>query len=81
MSWFEFERIDLAITSILANQLVASESERARDHCQSDAYGQSEFFVQSFSDWLTILCLAVFRLITDVITNSNYLQTQTVSPG
>ena len=35
VSRFEFERIDLAITSLLANQPVASESERARDQCQS----------------------------------------------
>ena len=32
-----FERSDLAITSLLANQPVASESECARDHCQSAA--------------------------------------------
>ena len=30
-----FERTDLAITSLLANQPVASESERARNQCQS----------------------------------------------
>ena len=37
VSRFEFERIDLAlaITSLLANQPVASESERTRDQCQS----------------------------------------------
>ena len=37
VSRFEIERIDLAITSLLANQPVASESERARDQCQSAA--------------------------------------------
>ena len=36
-SRFEFERIDLAITSLLSNQPVALESERARDQCQSAA--------------------------------------------
>ena len=93
--------------SLLANQLVASESELARDHA-----GQSEFFVPisrfqtyylplqycyrqltvsivsielvsaiyPFSDWLTILCLAVIRLFTDLITNSNHLQITTVTP-
>ena len=35
MSRFEFERIDLSITSLLANQQFASKSERARDQCQS----------------------------------------------
>ena len=34
---FEFERIDLAITLVLANQPVTSESECARDQCQSAA--------------------------------------------
>ena len=34
VSRFEFERIDLAIASLLANQPVASDSERARDQCQ-----------------------------------------------
>ena len=34
VSRFEFERIDLAITSLLGNQLVASESEHTRDQCQ-----------------------------------------------
>ena len=37
VSRFEFEQIDLAITSVLANQPVASESERARDQYQSAA--------------------------------------------
>ena len=31
VSRFEFERIDLAMASLLANQPVVSESERARD--------------------------------------------------
>ena len=34
---FEFERIDLASNSLPTNQPVASESERARDQCQSTA--------------------------------------------
>ena len=34
---FEFEQIGLAMTSLLANQPVESESERARDQCQSAA--------------------------------------------
>ena len=37
VSWFEFEQIVLAITSLLANQSIALESERARDQCQSAA--------------------------------------------
>ena len=37
LSRFEFERIDLAITSLLANQPAASKSERARDQRQSSA--------------------------------------------
>ena len=37
MSRFQFERIDLAIASLLANQPVASESEHAHDQCQSAA--------------------------------------------
>ena len=37
VSRFEFERIDLAIASLPANQPVASESERAPDPCQSAA--------------------------------------------
>ena len=32
----------------------------------------------SFSEWLTVFCLAVFTLFTDLISNSNCLQTQTV---
>ena len=47
MSRFEFEQIDLAVTSPLANQPVASESERSRDQCQSVAVtgrgGQADF--------------------------------------
>ena len=34
VSRFEFERIDLAITPLLANQPVASEPERVREQCQ-----------------------------------------------
>ena len=45
MSRFEFERIDLAMASLLANELVASDSERAYDQSQSEATGQSELFV------------------------------------
>ena len=37
VSRIEFEQIDLAITSLLANHPVASESEHARDQCQSSA--------------------------------------------
>ena len=37
VSRFEFKRIDPGIASLLANQLVASDSERAPDHCQSAA--------------------------------------------
>ena len=37
VSWSEFEQTDLAITSLLANQPVASESERARHQCQRAA--------------------------------------------
>ena len=37
VSRFEFERIDLAITSPLANWPVASESKSARDQCHSAA--------------------------------------------
>ena len=36
MSRFELERIDLAITSLTANEPVASEPECARDQCQSE---------------------------------------------
>ena len=35
VSRFEFERIDLAIASLLANQVVTSESEHAGDQCQN----------------------------------------------
>ena len=35
LSRFEFERVANAITSLMANQPVASESVRARDQCQS----------------------------------------------
>ena len=37
VSRFEFARIDLAVTSLLANQPVASESEHAHDQCQRAA--------------------------------------------
>ena len=37
MSRFEFERIDLAIIPLLANQPVTSEPECGRDQCQSAA--------------------------------------------
>ena len=37
VSRFEFEQIDLAIASLLANQLVVSDSECTRDQCQSTA--------------------------------------------
>ena len=37
VSRFEFTWIDLALASLLANQPVASESERARDHWQCAA--------------------------------------------
>ena len=37
VSRFEFERIDLAIASLMANQRVESESERALDQCQNAA--------------------------------------------
>ena len=37
VSRFEFERIDLAITSLMANQPVASEQEHTRDQCKSAA--------------------------------------------
>ena len=32
------------------------------------------------SDWLTVFCLAVFKLFTYLIRNSNCLQTQTMAP-
>ena len=37
VSRVEFTRIDLAMTWLLANQLVTSESERAREQCQCAA--------------------------------------------
>ena len=37
VSQFKFARINIAVTSPLANQPVSSESECARDHCQSVA--------------------------------------------
>ena len=43
VSRFEFERIDLAITSLLANQPVASESERASDQCKNSCHSHSRF--------------------------------------
>ena len=36
--------------------------------------------IEPFSDWLTMLYLAVFRLFTDLITNSTRFQTQIVTP-
>ena len=45
---FEFERIDLAITSLLINQPVASESERTRDQCQTTAVTHSAHLSFSF---------------------------------
>ena len=47
VSQFEFDRIDLAIISLLVNQPVVSEPERARDLFQSATITavQSEFFV------------------------------------
>ena len=47
-SRFEFKRIDLAITSLLSNQPVALESERARDQCQSAAVTPPVKFSFSF---------------------------------
>ena len=93
VSRFRFTWIDLAVTSLLANQPVASESGHARDRCLravvTPQVNLSFSFLSrvprhlnySFSDWLTILCLAVFTLFTDLITNSNCLQIQTVTPG
>ena len=62
LSRFEFDRIDLAITSLWANQPVASESERARDQCQRAAVtpaGQSQFFVP-------VSCLQTYLLFCEI---------------
>ena len=48
MSRFEFERIDLAVTSLMANRPVASEPEHACDQCQRVAVTPPvnlEFFI------------------------------------
>ena len=59
MSRFEFERIDLAMTSLLDNQPVALESEPANDQCQN----------ASVTTWINLTvsivvsAMAVFRLV------------------
>ena len=78
VSRFEFERIDLAMTSLLANQPVASESERAWDQCQSEAVTppcQSECFVpaydlEAFNRLYAINCLSNWREMVMEITRS-----------
>ena len=98
MARCEFEWIDLAMTSLLANQPVASESERAHDKCHSAAVtppvNWSFSFLSRVSiDFIAIVSIVisaiaiirqvdkqtVFRLFTDLITNSNCLQTPTVT--
>ena len=101
VSQFKFTWIDLALTSLLANQPVASESGLARDQCLRAVVTPQvnlsfSIFIEhcrqltvsivvspySFSDWLTVFCLAVLNIVfTGQITNSNCLQTQTVTPG
>ena len=95
---FSLQRIELAITSVsslVTNQFVASDSQRARNHSQSSVVtprvNMSFSFISRFSRHLidlpvriavlllVIFCLAVFRLFTDLITNSIRLQTQPVT--
>ena len=52
VSRFEFERIDRAITSLLANQPVALESECARDQCQSAVVTLPVNLSFSFLSWV-----------------------------
>ena len=110
VSRFEFTWIDLAVTSLLANQPVASESSRARYQCLHAAVTLPVNLSFSFASrvsrhliyfiavhrqltvsivvsaifvfiLVTVFWLAVFTLFNDLITNSNCLQTQTVTPG
>ena len=78
VSLSEFTRIDLAITSLLANQPSASESEGARDVCHRAAVTPpvNQIFLSScFFIHLTVSICKLNRFA-----NSNILQTQTVTP-
>ncbi len=60
--WFEFERIDLAIASPLANQPVASDPECSRDHCS--CLTSPDIFRQlTVSMQVVVSTITVFRLV------------------
>ena len=72
VSWLEFERIDLAIISLLANQPVASESER--DQCQSAGVTPPVNLSFSFPSRISQLtvsvvvsAIATFRLVDHMV--------------
>ena len=81
VSRFEFERIDIANTLQLANQPIASESERACDQCQSTAVTPrvclSCSFLSCIFNWLYcyrqltvsigVSAVGVFRLVGDIM--------------
>ena len=50
------------------------------DDDDDDSYRQLAVRIVVIFNWLTIFCLAVFRLFTDLITNSIRLRTQPVTP-
>ena len=84
-SRFEFTCIDIAVTSLLANQPLASESERPRDQCLRA--GQSAFFVrvthpQTFSSLyccrqltvsIVISAIFVIRLVDSILSGSLHI--------
>ena len=80
MSRFEFERIDLAVTSLLANQLVALVSEHARHQWQrADVPGRSMSVFRYVQTFNLLYCyrqvavskvgsaIAVFRLVDNIM--------------
>ena len=81
VSRFGFEHIDLAITSQLANQPVASESERAGDQCQSAVVTRpvnlsfsllsrvSRHLIETPSSKYFVSVIAVFRLVDNLLSS------------
>ena len=71
MSWYEFERINLSMTSLLANQPVASDPECARDLCRSAAVTMSVIVNLSFSFLsrvsIVVSGIAIFRMVDNLI--------------
>ena len=76
VSRFEFTWIDLAVTSLLANQPIASESKRARDRCQRTAVTPQvnlSFRSRQLTVSVVVSAIFVFRLVDSILSSSLHI--------